>query len=50
MVQFSIFSFQFTLFVLLFKSEGDRNVHTGYYIPKLEIKYYNIMIDGKKRF
>ena len=50
MFQFSIFSFQFALFVLLFNSEGDRNVHTGYYLPKLEIKYYNIMTDGKKRF
>ena len=40
MFQFSIFSFQFTLLVLLFKSEGERNVHTGYYIPKLEILQY----------
>ena len=26
------------LFVLSFKNEGDRKVHTGYYLPKVEIK------------
>ena len=35
------------LFVLSFKNEGNRKVHTGYYLPKVEIKDYNIMIDGK---
>ena len=34
------------LFVLLFENEGDRKVHTGYYLPKVEIKDYNIIIDG----
>ena len=33
-------------FVLSFENEGDRKVHTGYYLPKVEIKHYNIMIDG----
>ena len=35
------------LFVLLFVNENDRKVHTGYYLPKVEIKEYNVMIDGK---
>ena len=25
------------LFVLSFENEGDRKVHTGYYLPKVEI-------------
>ena len=32
------------LFVLLFENEGDRKVHTGYYLPKVEIKDYNVKI------
>ena len=32
------------LFVLLFQNEGDRKVHTGYYLPKVEIKDYNVKI------
>ena len=35
------------LFVLSFENEEDRKVHTGYYLPKVEIKDYNVMIDGK---
>ena len=35
------------LFVLLFENEGDRKVHTGYYLPKLEIKDYNVKIVAK---
>ena len=35
------------LFVLSFENEGDRKIHTGYCLPKVEIKYYYIMIDGK---
>ena len=38
------------LFALLFENEDDRKVHTGYYFPKLEIKDYNVMIDGKNFF
>ena len=30
-----------------FENKGDRKVHTGYYLPKVEIKDYNITIDGK---
>ena len=33
--------------LLLFENEGDRKVHTGYYLPKVGIKYYYVMIDGK---
>ena len=36
-----------TLFVLSFENECDRKVHTGYYLPKVEIKDYSVMIDGK---
>ena len=35
------------LFDLLFENEDDRKVHTGYYLPKVEIKDNNVMIDGK---
>ena len=38
------------LFVLLFENEGDRKLHAGYYLPNVEIKDYNIMIDGKNFF
>ena len=38
------------LFVLLFDNEDDRNIHTRYYLPKLEIKDYNVTIDGKNLF
>ena len=38
------------LFVLSFENEGNRKVHTGYYLPKLEITDSNVMIDGKNFF
>ena len=38
------------LFALLFQNEIDRKVHTGYYLPQVETKYYNVMIDGKSFF
>ena len=38
------------LFVLLFEDNGDRKVHTGYFLPKAEMKGYNVMIDGQKLF
>ena len=38
------------LFVLLFENEVDRKVHTGYYLPKVEIKDYIVMIDAKNFF
>ena len=38
------------LFVLSFENEDDRKVHKRYYLPKVEIKDYNVMIDGKNFF
>ena len=37
-------------FFLSFENEGDRKVHTGYYLTKVEIKDYTVMIDGKNFF
>ena len=36
--------------VLSLENEGHRKVHTRYYLPKVEIKSYNVMIDGKNVF
>ena len=38
------------LFVLSFENSADRKVCTGYYLPKVEIKDYNVMIDGQNFF
>ena len=38
------------LFVLLLENRTDRKVSTKYYIPKKEIKYYNVIIDGENFF
>ena len=35
------------LFVLPFENEDDRTLHSTYYLLKVEIKDYNVMIDGK---
>ena len=35
------------LFVLSFKNENDRRSHSTYYLPKVEIKDYNVMSDGR---
>ena len=35
------------LIVLLFENEDDSKVHAGYYLPKVEVKDYNVMIDEK---
>ena len=35
------------LFVFFLKNENDRTSHSNYYLPKVEIKNYNVMIDGK---
>ena len=34
----------------MFENEGDRKVHTGYYLAKVEMKDYNVMIDEKNFF
>ena len=36
--------------VLSLENEKDRTLHSTYYLPKVEIKYYNVMIDGKNFF
>ena len=38
------------LFVLSFENEDDRTSHSTYYLPKVEIKDYNVMIDGRNVF
>ena len=38
------------LFVLSFENEDGRTSHSTYYLPKVEIKDYNVMIDGKNFF
>ena len=38
------------LFVLPFENEDDRISHSTQYLPKVEIKDYNIMIDGRNFF
>ena len=34
------------LFALSFEKNTDRTVHTGFYLPKVKIKDYNVMIAG----
>ena len=36
-----------TFFVLSFENESDRTSHSNYYLPRVEIKDYNVMIKGK---
>ena len=38
------------VFVLSFQNEDDRTSQSTYYLPKVEIKDYNVIIDGKKFF
>ena len=38
------------LFVLSFENEEDRTSFSNYYVPKAEIKDYNVIIDGKPFF
>ena len=35
------------LFVLSFKDHDGRGYHKKYYLSTVEIKYYNVMIDGR---
>ena len=35
------------LFVLSFENEEDKTTFSKYYTPKLEIKDFNVLIDGK---
>ena len=38
------------LFVFFIENEGHRKVHIGYFLPKVEIKCYNVMIDRQNFF
>ena len=38
------------LFVLSFENEEDRISFSKYYVPKVEIKDFNVLIDGKGFF
>ena len=38
------------LFALAFENENGRTSHSTYYLPKVEIKDYNVMIDGRNFF
>ena len=38
------------LFVLAFENDDDRTSSNKYYLPTVEIKYYNIMINGENFF
>ena len=38
------------LFVLSFENENDRISFAKYYVPKVEIKDFNVLIDGKPFF
>ena len=38
------------LFVLAFENDSQRTSHSNYYLPNVEIKDYNIMINGENFF
>ena len=38
------------LFILAFENDTQRTSHSGYYLPSVEIKNYNIMINGENLF
>ena len=38
------------IFVLSFEHENDRTSHSTYYLPKVEIKDCNVMVDGRNYF
>ena len=38
------------LFVLAFENDTQRTSHTGSYLPNVEIKNYNVMINGENIF
>ena len=38
------------LFVLAFENDEQRTVHSGYYLPNVEIKDYNVMINEENTF
>ena len=38
------------LFVLVFENDTQKTSHSGYYLPSVEIKNYNVMISGENVF
>ena len=38
------------LFVLSFENGDDRTSHSTYFLPKVKLKDYSVMIDGKNFF
>ena len=38
------------LFVLAFENDTQRTSHSGYYLPNVEIKDWNVMINGENFF
>ena len=38
------------LFILAFENDTQRTSHSGYYLPNVEIKKYNIVINGENFF
>ena len=38
------------LFILAFENDTQRTSHSDYYLPKVEIKDYNIVINGENLF
>ena len=38
------------LFVSAFENDAQRTAHSGYYLPNVEIKNYNVMINGENFF
>ena len=41
---------QVRLFVLAFKNDAQRTSYSDYYLPNVELKDYNVMINGEKIF
>ena len=37
-----------SLFILTFKNEDDRTFFSKYYTPEVKIKFFNVLIDGKR--
>ena len=38
------------LFILSFEDEEDRALFSKYYVPKVEMRDFNVLIDGKSFF
>ena len=49
-IHYSSFQGVNRLFVLAFENDAQRKVHSGSYLPNVEIKNYNVMINGETFF